>query len=284
MIASTFSIVGHDPAAGEWGIAISSKFLAVGAGIIWAKAGAGAIATQAMANLDFGEIGIQLLQKGYSAEAVAQSLLALDPDREERQFGIVDAKGGSYSFTGQNCFDYAGGITGPNFACQGNILVSRATVENMAETFQNSQGSLADRLMAALNAAQDAGGDKRGRQAAALLIVREGGSYGGYNDRAIDLRVDDHPQPVAELTRLYKLHQFYFTKSKPEDRLPLTEDRVKAIQEALKRRGFYQGEINGVWPGPARDALYGFCGWENYEERWMEDAIDAGVLDILLAE
>lgn len=283
MIASTFSIVGHDPEAGEWGVAISSKFLAVGAGIIWAKAGAGAIATQAMANLDFGEIGIKLLEKGYGAEEAAQSLLALDPEREERQFGIVDARGNGYSFTGKNCFDYAGGICGPNFACQGNILVSRETVEKMADTFQKEKGKLADRLMAALTAAQDAGGDKRGRQAAALLLVREGGSYGGYNDRAIDLRVDDHPQPVAELNRLYRLHKFYFTKPGPEERLPLTEDRVRMIQEALKRRGYYQGELNGVWEGAAREALYDYYGWENYEERWMEDAIDAGVFEILCA-
>ena len=281
MIASTFSIVGHDPKAQEWGIAISSKFLAVGAGIIWAKAGAGAIATQAMANLDFGEIGIELLKKGYTAEQTAQSLLALDPLREERQFGIVDAKGTGYSFTGENCFDYAGGICGPNFACQGNILVSKATVEQMAETFQSETGNLADRLMAALNAAQEAGGDKRGRQAAALLVVRDRGSYGGYNDRAIDLRVDDHPQPVAELNRIYQLYKFYFTKPGKEDRLELTSQRVEKIQEALKGRGYYQGDINGIWEGPTREALYDFYGWENYEERWMEDAIDKAIFEML---
>src|SRR5690554_695218 len=170
---ATFSIIGFDPVTEELGIAVQSKFLGVGAVVPWAKAGVGAIATQAMANLHYGELGLELLQRGYTAEETLQALLALDPDHEERQVGIMDARGNAVSYTGKDCFSYAGGLSGKNFACQGNILENEETVTALKEVFLDSSGTLAERLVAALEAAQHAGGDKRGRQSAALLVVKE---------------------------------------------------------------------------------------------------------------
>ncbi|MDO5714852.1 MAG: DUF1028 domain-containing protein [Tissierellia bacterium] len=284
MKIATFSIVARDPETEEFGIAVQSKFLAVGSrGICWAKAGAGAIVTQAMANFDFGEIGLPILEKGYSAEQVGRALLELDPNKADRQFGIVDAKGGSFTFTGEKCFDYAGGICGENFAAQGNILENEETVKALVETFQNSEGPLAKRLVDCLEAAQSAGGDRRGRQAAALYIAREGASYGGYNDTAVDLRVDDHPEPIQELRRLLELHELYFGQTKEEDRLPLDEEMILKIQEKLKELEYYKGEPNGTWDEETQEAFMGFAGWENYEERVLEGPyIDALVYHALL--
>lgn len=283
---ATFSIVARDPETEELGVAVQSKFLAVGSGIAWAKAGAGAVVTQAMANLDFGELGLQILGKGYSAEQVGKALLELDPDREDRQFGIVDAKGGSYTFTGKNCFDYAGGICGENFSAQGNILVSRTTVEALVDCFKKTEGqSLARRLVACLDQAQKAGGDKRGRQSAALYIAREGASYGGYNDTAVDLRVDDHPNPIDELSRLLDLHDLYFGHTKPEDLMTLDEGQVKQVQEKLRALDYFHGAVDGVWTPDTAEAFKGFCGWENYEERMHEgQVLDRLVFEKLLAK
>jgi uncharacterized Ntn-hydrolase superfamily protein len=224
---ATFSIVARDPLTGELGVAVQSKFLAVGSAVGWAKAGAGAIATQAMANLDFGELGLIILNKGYSAAQTMEALKALDPQIEDRQFGIVDALGNAVSFTGKNCFDYAGGITEANLACQGNILVSQKTVQALADTFKLSEGSLARRLVLALNAAQNAGGDRRGRQSASLLVVKPGGSYGGYNDRYIDLRVDDDLEPIKKLAHLLDLHEMYFNKPLPEEIIEVAANSPK---------------------------------------------------------
>jgi len=237
-IIATFSIVGYDPDAQEWGVAVQSKFLGVGAVVPFAKAGVGAVATQSMANTAFGPDGLALMEKGYSAEEALQALVKDDPDREMRQVGLVDAKGGSASFTGKECYEWAGGITGPNYAAQGNILVGEDTVQAMAETFQQTSGSLADRLIAALDAGQNAGGDRRGRQSAALLVVRDKGGYGGYNDRAIDLRVDDHPDPIKELERIYKLQQLYFSPSAEEDIVPITDELREELIRELTRAGF----------------------------------------------
>lgn len=279
---STFSIVARDPQTGELGVAVQSKFLAVGSAVGWAKAGAGAIATQALANLDFGEIGIKLLEKGYSAQQVLDALLALDPDREDRQVGIVDTKGNAAAFTGKRCFDWAGHIVGENFSCQGNILVSEDTVKALAETFVNTKGTLARRLVAALAAAQNAGGDRRGRQSASLLIVKEKGSYGGYNDRYIDLRVDDDPDPIAKLSHLLDLHELYFSKTKPEEMLKVDEKLAAEIQESLKKLGYYKGEITGKYDEYTKEAYKDFCGWENFEERICEgDVVDINVLNYL---
>ena len=278
---STFSIVARDPVTGELGVAVQSKFLSVGAMVPWAKAGAGAIATQANANLDYGEIGIRLLEKGYGARQVLDALLALDDGREDRQVGIVDARGGSAAFTGSLCHDWAGHITGDDFSCQGNILVSGATVEALAETFRTSEGSLADRLVLCLDRAQDAGGDRRGRQSAALLIVQEGASYGGYNDVKIDLRVDDHPEPIRELRRLLDLHQLYFGETTV--RVPADRKTTAAVQARLRELGYYRGEVSGMYDDESRRAFFDWCGVENFEERICEgDFFDGQILGILL--
>lgn len=211
-IVATFSIVGYDPDAQEWGIAVQSRFLAVGSVVPWAKAGVGAIATQSYANTTFGPKGLELLAQGNSAQEVLDLLIESDPERDKRQVGIVDARGNVASYTGEGCFDWAGGITGQYFTAQGNILVSEETVQAMAKAFMEIEGSLAHRLLEALEAGQAAGGDSRGQQSAALLIVQEGAGYGGFNDVKIDLRVDDHPEPITELKRIYQVHQTLFVK------------------------------------------------------------------------
>ncbi len=198
----TFSIVGFDPKTKELGIAVQSKFIGVGAVVPWAKAGIGAVATQSYANTTFGPRGLELLEQGKTAQEVMDILIAADEDRDKRQVGIVDKNGNVATFTGKGCFDWAGGITGENFAAQGNILVSEATVKAMATTFENTEGNLAKRLLLALDAGQEAGGDSRGKQSAAILIVRENGGYAGFNDRAVDLRVEDHKDPIKELIRI----------------------------------------------------------------------------------
>ncbi|MBI3268503.1 MAG: DUF1028 domain-containing protein [Planctomycetes bacterium] len=203
---ATFSIVARDPATGELGVAVASKFFAVGAVVPWARAGVGAVATQAYANTTFGPRGLELLALGETPEAVVAKLTAEDAGRDHRQLGMVDAQGRSATFTGAKCSPWAGGIAGEGFACQGNILAGEPVVKEMARAFQEGKGTLADRLLAALEAAQAAGGDSRGRQSAALFVVRAGWGYGGMNDRYLDLRVDDHPDPVAELRRLYGIH------------------------------------------------------------------------------
>jgi uncharacterized Ntn-hydrolase superfamily protein len=183
-------------------VAVQSKFFGVGAVVPWVEAGTGAIATQAYANTSLGPRGLELLRQGQSPEDVARQLLDIDPEKQFRQLGIVDAKGRSHNFTGDRCVEWAGALAGDNFSVQGNLLVSQATVEAMARTFRESSGELAERLLAALEAGQHAGGDARGRQSAALCVARKNGGYGGYNDRYVDLRVDDHPNPIAELRRL----------------------------------------------------------------------------------
>ena len=206
--------MGYDPLTKEWGIAVQSKFLAVGAICPYAQAGVGAIATQSYANTSFGPRGLKLLSEGKSAQEVVDILVNSDPRRSKRQLGIVDSQGNAATFTGDECHDWAGGITGSNFAAQGNILVSDKTVEAMAEVFLDMEGCLAERLLESLDAGQRVGGDSRGQQSAALLIVQDEGGYGGFNDRKVDLRVDDHAQPITELKRLYGLHREIFSRTK----------------------------------------------------------------------
>ena len=202
---STFSIVAFDPKTGDLGVAVASKFLAVGSVVPYAKAGVGAIATQSFANTTFGPKGLELLRKGLTPSQVLKQLLASDKDREFRQVGIVDAKGRAAAFTGKKCLPWAGHIVGKGFAVQGNILAGEQVVKAMAKAFQETQGELAERLMAALEAGEQAGGDARGKQSAAILVVRKGAGYGGFDDRYIDLRVDDHPEPVKELRRILNI-------------------------------------------------------------------------------
>jgi uncharacterized Ntn-hydrolase superfamily protein len=263
----TFSIVAYDAATQSWGVAVASKFLAVGAVVPFAQAGAGAMATQALANLRYGPDGLAMLGAGRSATEVAQVLTDADDGRDERQLGIVDAQGNTATYTGRKCMDWAGGVTGPGYAAQGNILAGAAVVQAMAVAYERASGEFARRLLAALKAGDDAGGDRRGKQAAALLIVHAGGGYGGGSDRWLDLRADDHPDPVAELARLLTLHDLYFGKTEPEDKLKLDAAMIALLQDLAKRSGQYHGETNGVLDDDERAALNDYIGVENLEER-----------------
>jgi uncharacterized Ntn-hydrolase superfamily protein len=202
---ATFSIVGYDPDAKEWGVAVASKFLAVGSVVPWVEADAGAIATQSFANVTYGPKGLELLRKGKSAEDTIKELTEGDDGREQRQVGIVDKDGNAATYTGKKCQPWAGGKTGKHFACQGNILAGPEVVDEMAKAFEEAKGPLAWRLMAALEAGDKAGGDKRGRQSAAIYVARKKGGYAGGNDRYIDFRVDDHKEPIPELARILEL-------------------------------------------------------------------------------
>lgn len=198
----TFSIVACDPVNQDWGVAVASKFFAVGSVVPWAKAGVGAVATQAFANTSFGPRGLLILEQGADAGAALKVLVDSDTGRAQRQVGIVDVKGRAVSYTGEKCNTWAGGVAGVNYACQGNILVGEKVVQAMARAFESSKGELAERLLAALEAGDAAGGDSRGRQSAAILVVRPGGGYGGWDDRYLDIRVDDDPQPIKGLRRM----------------------------------------------------------------------------------
>ncbi len=273
----TFSIVGRDPATGDLGIAVQSKFLAVGAVVPWARAGVGAVATQSYANTSYGPRGLDLLAQGRTADAALADLLASDENAAQRQVGIVDAQGRAATYTGPGCHAWAGGVSGPDFAAQGNILVGEATVQAMAETFQQTTGALWHRLIEALAAGQRAGGDSRGQQSAALLVVREGGGYAGFNDRMIDLRVDDAPLPIAELARILALHELLFLRPRPEDLVPIDARLAAELQELLTRSGDYHGSITGDYDSATFQALEAYGGRENLEERLLHDPADARI-------
>jgi uncharacterized Ntn-hydrolase superfamily protein len=279
-LVATFSIVGFDPETKELGIAVQSKFLGVGAVVPWAKAGVGAVATQSYANTSYGPRGLEYMASGKTAQETVELLIADDEDRELRQFGIVDANGNAATYTGTCCYDWAGGVTGKNYAAQGNILVSEETVEAMGDTFEKSEGTLAHRLITALDAGQAAGGDSRGKQSAAVLIVKEKGGYGGFNDRALDLRVDDHPEPIKELIRIYHLHQLYFNKPKRENVVAIEGVIKEELAAQLLRIGYLQTQN----PDEAQlaESLRTFIHTENFEEREQEQGkIDLEVLEYM---
>ena len=280
----TFSIAAWDPTSDppEWGVAVASKFLAVGSAVPWVRAGAGAVATQALANLSYGPDGLEMLADGLSAREVVDTLTSRDDNAAHRQLGVVDAIGGAETFTGSECFDWAGGRVGDGYCCQGNILTGSDVVDRMAEAFESASGELAVRLLAALRTGDEAGGDRRGRQSSALYVAREGGGYGGGIDRSVDLRVEDHPGPVPELERLFHLHRLYFPR--PEDLrfIPVDDMLAEELRAALKVAGYRAGEGSGY--GPIRDALFEYIGSENLEERWTEDpTIEAGILEHIRA-
>ena len=274
----TFSIVGYDPDKEEWGIAVQSKFLAVGAAVPWARAGVGAVATQSWANTSYGPRGLAMMEEGVPADEVIAWLTEEDEDRDVRQVGVVDAKGGAAAFTGDGCYDWAGHIVGQYYTCQGNILVGEDTVKAMAQTFEKTEGALVDRLLAALQAGQEAGGDRRGQQSAALFVVREAGGYGGFNDRLVDLRVDDHPSPIDELGNLLKLHRLYLGETDPDKLVKIEAGVAKELQEVLAKTGYYQAEITDDYDEATRKALKDFVSTENLEERWRDDDLLDGVI------
>jgi uncharacterized Ntn-hydrolase superfamily protein len=258
-VVATYSIVACDLEAGQWGIATQSKFLAVGSVVPWAEANVGAVATQSYANPRYGPDGLRLLREGLSAENVVAQLTEADEGRDQRQLGIVDAQGQAATYTGSGCHDWAGGRTGPCFAAQGNILVSAETVDALAETFEATAGRpLAGRLLDCLAAAQAAGGDKRGQQSAALLVVEQDAGYAGLSDTLVDLRVDDHVRPIEELRRLYGIHEALFGHTPRDDWVEVDEGLATELRERLTRLGYEE-----EWPA----AFMRWSGSENLEER-----------------
>ena len=257
-VIATYSIAACDLEAGQWGVATQSKFLGVGSVVPWAEPGVGAIATQAYANPRYGPEGLALLREGLSAEEVVERLTAADEGRDHRQLGVVDAQGRGASFTGDECMDWAGGRTGDCYAAQGNILVSAETVEAIAETFERAQGTLAERLLDCLDAAQAAGGDRRGQQSAALLVVERDGGYAGLSHEVVDLRVDEHERPLEELRRIYVMHQAIFGKTPADEWLDVDEELAAELRDRLARVG-YEGELG--------EAFVRWTGNENLEER-----------------
>jgi uncharacterized Ntn-hydrolase superfamily protein len=272
MTYGTYSIAACDLEAGQWGVATQSKFLAVGSLVPWAEPHVGAVATQAYANPRYGPQGLTLLREGLSADAVVERLTSADDEREHRQLGVVDRDGRAATYTGSECHDWAGGRTGNGYAAQGNILVSEDTVNALAETFERTAGTpLAERLLDCLDAAQAAGGDIRGQQSAALLVVERDGGYANLSDVLVDLRVDDHERPLEELRRIYGLHQAIFGETPREEWLPVDEELGTELRERLARLGF-DGD----------DALFRWAGEENLEERVDGvEAIDPVVLEEL---
>jgi uncharacterized Ntn-hydrolase superfamily protein len=281
MAPSTFSIVAADLATGEIGIAVASKFLSVGAVVPFVRAGAGAVATQAFANTAYGPQALRLLAEDKSPDEIGATLIASDSARDDRQFGIVAADGRSATFTGSRCIAWAGGIAGDGFAAQGNCLAGAAVVDALATAFVQSRGHLADRLVGALRAAEAQGGDKRGRQSAALVVEKPRGGYGGFNDRYVDLRVDDHANPIAELARLLEMHKLYFFAPAPEDLVEIDAVVGNEIVGELKRIGAL-GPIAVAYDDAAREALVTFMHVENLENRVREDGkVDRQTLDYL---
>jgi uncharacterized Ntn-hydrolase superfamily protein len=263
----TFSIVACDLKEQAWGVAVASKFPAVGAVVPWAQAQVGAVATQSFANTSFGPRGLELMQSGLSADEVLMHLLDNDPERELRQVGLVDAKGRAVSFTGMGCFDWAGGVTGKGYAIQGNVLKSARVVPAIEKKFLSTKGDLATRLHAALLAGDRAGGDRRGRQSAAIYVVKPQGGYGGYTDRWIDYRVDDHPDPVARLGELLEMHALYFGKSPESERVTLKGKNLQRMQVILRELGYLKSAPSGLFDPATQKAFAAFIGNENFEER-----------------
>jgi uncharacterized Ntn-hydrolase superfamily protein len=266
----TFSIVAADPAAGECGVAVASKFLSVGAVVPWARAGVGAVATQSYANTGYGPAGLDLLAEGLDPDTVIQRLTSTDAERDKRQVGIVDMRGRSASYSGTGCFPWFGGRTAEGVAVQGNILVSEKTVEAMLDAFQRTAGALAVRLLTALAAGDQAGGDSRGKQSAAILVVRPEGGYGGFNDRYVDLRVDDHVSPVSELQRVYELWRLYFEKPPDDQLVSIDAGLADELRQGLRRLGYDPGP-GTAWDDQARAAFTAYSQKENLEERLRDD-------------
>lgn len=305
-LAHTYSIVAWDSTTGDLGVAVQSKFPNVGGIVPWARAGVGAVATQSLSNTDYGEKGLELMERGATAEEALRIIMRRDTMLQDRQVGMVDARGNAASFSGRTTFDWSGGrvgapggrgniaagkgevLVGRGYSAQANIMVSDQTVKNMAETFERTRGSLADRLMAALKAGQAGGGDKRGMQSAALLVVRQNGGYLGANDRFIDIRVYDDQDPIEELSRLLALHKLHFFPSDPRQVVPITPEIVRQLEPILLAEPAGQREKWLTRPqGSATpefvEALKNFMYWENYDVRVRTDGrIDRVVLDDIL--
>jgi uncharacterized Ntn-hydrolase superfamily protein len=270
----TFSIVASDmdgPLGPEWGVAVASKFLAVGSIVPWARAGAGAVATQALANVSYGPRGIELMGEGRDAKSVLRALVDDDEERAQRQVGFVDARGTPATFTGEECLDWAGGRTGDGFCCQGNVLTGAGVVDGMFDAFVRTQGELVHRLLEALSSGDEAGGDARGKQSAAILVVRAEGGYMGLTDSVVDLRTDDHPEAVTELRRLFSVHQLYFPRPDSLRFVGVDESVASELRALLARVGYDPGDGSG-YDDALRQALFDYVGVSNFEERWSDEA------------
>ncbi|WP_227354455.1 DUF1028 domain-containing protein [Haladaptatus salinisoli] len=277
---STFSIAARDPERNAVGIAVQSKFVGVGAVVPFASADAGAVATQSYANVAYGPDGLDLLRAGKSADDVVRELTGADPEFESRQVGVVGRDGSVAAFTGSECFDYAGDIQGDDYTVQGNILENRETIEAMSEAFEETDGGLPERLIAALHAGNDAGGDKRGEQSAALYVAKPEGGYDGRNDRWVDVRVDDHEKPIDELERVFKVYDVtLLERAEPDETRELSGATAEAVAETLVDLGFFEGTPSEDFGDDERDALEDFRGMNNFENHplpVLEDALSRG--------
>ncbi len=272
---STFSIAAYDPNGPAWGVAVASKFPAVGAVVPWVRAGAGAVATQSYANTSFGPEGLALMSTGLSAQETLDKLLEADEGRAQRQVGIIDCHGNAATFTGDGCHEWAGGMVGEGYCVQGNILAGVGVILAMAEAFVQAQGIFPSRLHNALLAGDRAGGDRRGRQSAAIYVARAAGGYAGYNDRWIDYRVDDHPDPVLRLADLLELHELNFGTSELAEKLSIEGDVFSNLQQIILAHGYLKQPVGQ--PDPTfQHALGAFIGNENFEER---TDVEAGLID-----
>lgn len=270
----TYSIVAADPEKGDIGVAVASKFIAAGAIVPWVKVGVGGVATQAWANVKLGPLVLSLLEANYTPRRAVETLLSTDPKREQRQIGVVNAKGEAYAFTGKECLEYAGHIIGDGYAVQGNILAGPEVLEAMARAYESTKGELVDRLLAALKAGDQAGGDRRGKQSAAIIVVRPCGGYGGCEegaDKYVDLRVDDHPEPVKELERLFRIWELtILEREDPSDVVDIAEVAGE-IQEALRILGYYSGEVTGRPDKETLEALERWMAVNNFENKMRKD-------------
>ena len=269
---STFSIVAYDRKTGDLGVAVQSKFIAVGAIVPWAKAKVGAVATQASVNVTYGPRGLKLLEEGVSPQSAIEKLLSNDEDGDSRQLAIVDATGRVAVHTGSKCMEWAGHAMGDGYSCQGNILAGRDVVYSMANAYEQTSGDLIDKLLAALVAGQKAGGDRRGEQSAAILIVRERGGYQGFTDRYVDLRVDDSPHPIDELKRILNVYDMTMLSREPSSNLlAITRSITLELQDYLKTLRFYSGPVDGNFDTPTKDALRNFVNINNFENRMQRE-------------
>jgi len=284
---STFSIVARDPEQDAVGVAVQSKFVSVGSVVPFASADAGAVATQSFANVAYGPDGLELLRDGYDADAVIEELTEADDAAADRQVGVVGQDGSVAAFTGAECFDVAGDLQGEYYTVQGNILENEETLPAMAEAFEDADGGLPEKLLAALHAGNDAGGDSRGEQSAAMYVAKPEGGYDGKNDRWIDVRVDDHEHPIDELERVFKVYDVtLLAREEPEDVRELDGDTARAVADALATLGFYDGDPDAVvddgFGERERDALESFRGMNNFENHDLaviEDALARGWAD-----
>ena len=276
----TFSIVAHDPETEAVGVAVQSKFVSVGSVVPFAAADAGAVATQSFANVAYGPDGLDLLREGHTAGEAIDALVKEDEDAASRQVGVVGTDGSVGAYTGEDCLDVAGDRQGETYTVQGNILENEATLTAMAEAYEAADGGLPERLLAALFAGDEAGGDSRGKQSAALYVAKPDGGYDGRNDRWIDVRVDDHEEPISELERVFKLYDVtLLSRAEPDDPASLDGEVAEAVTGTLVDLGFIDGEPSTSFGEAERDALEAFRGVNNFENHSLpalEDAIAHG--------